>query len=119
MNKYRNCLQKFECPFERNFMFSMVASAFETKSCTGKYCGAIIREYLCCALSTHTSFSYSWAEVKPLGCSTLETNNYGPLVAVVVVLFLLFVAIGIAIVSAIGIFIYIKQTNNAGFEELK
>src|SRR5437660_1482269 len=64
---------KNNCPFERNFIYSWMTDAISRQTCMGKFCGEIIRKFLCCSFKPSQNEIWSWAETKPLNCE-IEQN---------------------------------------------
>jgi len=81
---YRNCLARFNCAYEKNFLNSWTLDIFDRDSCMGKNCGNLARNLMCCAFDKYNTERYSYYQIGPLGC-----NVSGILITLLIVFLLI------------------------------
>jgi len=97
--EYRDCFQRNNCAYEKNFFTSWLLDSVDRESCGGKNCGHLLRGVMCCAFEKYRREKFSQYAVGPLGCS----NNAGTVVLVILSVICVTGLIVVSIAIALGI----------------
>jgi len=106
-NQYRDCVEKNNCPFERNLLLTWELSALDSDTCIGRNCAGNIIQSMCCGFAEYSNIKYSGAQIGTLNCG----NNLGPIIVIVLLfIFFGFVAIiAIFIIIAVALFFIMRK----------
>lgn len=104
---------KYNCPYEKNFIYSWMIHSQTSDTCMGQSCGEITKKFLCCSLSDMKDDIQSWSDISPLQCPKPTSTT------IIVVAFLscfLIFAFLLFIISTVYFILKSKRSN--GYKEL-
>jgi hypothetical protein len=115
-NQYRDCSRRYNCAYEKNFLFSFLADSLSKDTCLGKNCGYIAKNFLCCAMSPMKADPYSWATSMPLDC--VNERNLGATLMISLLIFFSLSA-GIAGTVFLAIYFVVRYRHSLQYQDIE